>query len=174
MSKQEDCQARKIEELDIYIRAYNNLLRANVLTFGDLLSIFRKGRTAINKIRNFGEFALQQSLENLEIMGCLPEDLPLDVDVRTQAKRLRWLKNSQAVNGSWFNNPEITIAALLSAVRAPQTLSKENMEKGFNWIRQMRLDIEDSILIYALDRTLAEYNSTLIPECPFNLPNNDN
>ena len=167
------CDKMEIKDLDILVRVYNSLRRTNLSSVGDMLRILYGGREAISRIRNFYEYSLHNLLDKLEEKCCLPSDLPLDVDIRSQKKRIVWIASSQADDGSWYQNIEITIAALLSLIRSIDAdkplISKADIAKGMSWLQDNCSHITGGTLHYAIQRVIAEYHNSRLPDCPFNV-----
>ncbi|MEM6528534.1 MAG: DNA-directed RNA polymerase subunit alpha C-terminal domain-containing protein, partial [Chloroflexota bacterium] len=159
-----------LEELDLSVRVYYSLRRAGIASIKDLFYLLYAGRRAAAPVRNFGEAALHRTLEALENKHCLPDDLPPDVDVRTQENRIHWLVATQQDNGSWFNHVEITTAALLAMIRTPGVVDDVRLDTGIIWLQQNQPEVEGSLLTYAVERVIAEFEQTVLPECPFPLP----
>jgi DNA-directed RNA polymerase subunit alpha len=64
-----------IEELNLSMRAFNCLKRANITTVGQVLNKLSRGPNEILAIRNFGQKSLDELLEKLEEKGLLPENV---------------------------------------------------------------------------------------------------
>jgi len=64
-----------IEELNLSMRAFNCLKRANITTVGQVLSKLARGPNEILAIRNFGQKSLDELLEKLQEKGLLPEGM---------------------------------------------------------------------------------------------------
>ncbi|MEO0563667.1 MAG: DNA-directed RNA polymerase subunit alpha C-terminal domain-containing protein, partial [Chloroflexota bacterium] len=90
-----DCVEMPIETLGFLVRAYNHLRRDGIHTVDKLIERLRTGRASLKYTRNLGELGLVHVLATLEAHGCLPDDLPLDVDIRTQEKRMAWVLATQ-------------------------------------------------------------------------------
>lgn len=165
------CDDIDISELDIHVRPYNMLKLSGVSKVKDILSLLQKGRAELSASARIGEETLQQLLEKLEQRGCLPENLPPEVDIRTQTKKLSWLARTQLDNGSWYNELEITVAALLSAVRANNhgnaLIDQSRIIKGINWVAANKSHRDDPTLQYAYARLLTEINKQAVADCPF-------
>ncbi|MBC7234978.1 MAG: DNA-directed RNA polymerase subunit alpha [Chloroflexi bacterium] len=61
-----------IEELELSMRAYNCLKRANITTVGDIMERLQEGASEMLAIRNFGEKSLAELIEKLIEKGFLP------------------------------------------------------------------------------------------------------
>ena len=64
--EEETINIKPIEDLDLSLRAYNCLKRANIHTVGDILS---RDRQELSKIRNFGKKSFLEVEEKLNSMG---------------------------------------------------------------------------------------------------------
>lgn len=163
MNKHNDADT-KIEVLDLSVRVYNSVRRNGVVTTADLVTQLYLGRDVIRKKGIFwGEAGFRQILHKLEENGYLPDDLPLDVDVRDQEKRLKWILVSQEDNGCWYKDLEITTAATLSLIRASRDDYAVKIEKGIEWIQKQDTSSFDTTT-GAITRLLAEYHNSEIPE----------
>lgn len=60
---------RPIEELQLQVRAFNCLKRAQITTIGEVLERMQRGRDEMLSIRNFGEKSLDELVEALEARG---------------------------------------------------------------------------------------------------------
>ena len=69
-AKQEDSKLKKLEtsidELDLSVRAYNCLKRANINSVGDLTE---KTELEMMKIRNLGKKSLKEVIDKIKEMG---------------------------------------------------------------------------------------------------------
>jgi hypothetical protein len=165
------CDDIDIKNLDIHVRSYNMLILSGLSKVKDLLALFQKGRVELRASARIGEGTLQQILGILEQRGCLPANLPPEIDIRTQTKKLLWLARTQDDNGSWYDEPETSLAALLSAVRAKKhgntAIEEASVVKGINWLARNIKNLEDPILQYAYALLLAEIDKRQIADCPF-------
>lgn len=59
-----------LEQLELGVRAYNSLKRANILKVGHLLTM---DEDALTHLRNFGEKGLLELIERLKVRGFLPQ-----------------------------------------------------------------------------------------------------
>jgi DNA-directed RNA polymerase subunit alpha len=67
-----------IEELDLAVRAFNCLKRAEIFTVGDVMERLSKGSDEMLAIRNFGQKSLEELVVRLKENGFLPEDYEID------------------------------------------------------------------------------------------------
>ncbi len=67
-----------IEELDLAVRAFNCLKRANIFSVGDVMERLTKGSDEMLAIRNFGQKSLEELIVRLKENGFLPEDYEID------------------------------------------------------------------------------------------------
>ena len=67
-----------IEELDLAVRAYNCLKRANITSVGDVMERLSKGADEMLAIRNFGRKSLDELITRLKENHFLPEDYEVD------------------------------------------------------------------------------------------------
>ncbi len=67
-----------IEELDLAVRAYNCLKRANITSVGDVMERLSKGTDEMLAIRNFGRKSLDELIMRLKENQFLPEDYEAD------------------------------------------------------------------------------------------------
>ncbi len=67
-----------IEDLDLSVRAFNCLKRADISTVGDVMERLSKGVDELLAIRNFGEKSLEELIMQLKTNGFLPEDYEVD------------------------------------------------------------------------------------------------
>lgn len=170
----QNCHDLPIEELGTRIRLYNRLQRERIKTVGGVLRLLRRGRECFRREGSRSvlavEYSVQDILEGLEKIGCMPDDLPLGIDVRTQSKRIAWIIQTQRDNGSWYDDLDTTTAALISVVREQDAgrdvLHKDRLAQGIAWLENRTLFTDDASLTYAITRTLAEYNKHTLPIPP--------
>ncbi len=62
-----------IDELGLSTRVYNALRRAGITKVGELLEKMAEGKSALTKIRNFGEKSLAELIQVMDEKGLLPE-----------------------------------------------------------------------------------------------------
>jgi len=74
-----------IEELELSVRAYNCLKRANITKVGEVLERLRKSKEEILNIRNFGQKSLDELMERLQAKGYLDTIQPA-ADLLTAAE----------------------------------------------------------------------------------------
>lgn len=74
-----------IEELELSVRAYNCLKRANITKVGEVLERLRKSKEEILNIRNFGQKSLDELMERLQAKGYLDSIQPA-ADLLTPAE----------------------------------------------------------------------------------------
>jgi DNA-directed RNA polymerase subunit alpha len=67
-----------IEELDLAVRAYNCLKRANITSVGDVMERLSKGADEMLAIRNFGRKSLDELVVRLKENQFLPDDYEVD------------------------------------------------------------------------------------------------
>lgn len=67
-----------IEDLDLAVRAFNCLKRAEISSVGDVLERLSKGADEMLAIRNFGRKSLDELVMRLKEHGYLPEDYEID------------------------------------------------------------------------------------------------
>ncbi len=67
-----------IEDLDLAVRAFNCLKRAEIYSVGDVMERLSKGSDEMLAIRNFGQKSLEELIARLKENGFLPEDYEID------------------------------------------------------------------------------------------------